>query len=231
MTDLALLFDLDGTLLDTAPDMAAALNALRVEEGLPPLPLEVIRPHVSRGGLALTQLAFADHRDEDEIEPLRQRFLHRYRSDIAAHSRLFDGFASLLEHLEHHGIPWGVVTNKPGWLTDPLMDALGLAQRSAVTVSGDSTAERKPHPLPLTTAAQAIGIPPQRCIYVGDDPRDIKAGNAAGMTTVIAAWGYIDDNAKPEHWGADRLADHPLELQTLIPNPNGTRHEDHDPAR
>lgn len=231
MTDLALLFDLDGTLLDTAPDMAAALNALRVEEGLPQLPLDRIRPHVSRGGLALTRLAFADHRPEDAIEPLRQRFLQRYLADIAVHSRLFDGFDALLQEIEHRGIPWGVVTNKPGWLTDPLMAALCLDRRSAVTVSGDTTAERKPHPLPLLTAAEAIGIDPQHCLYVGDDPRDIEAGKAAGMTTVIAGWGYIADDARPESWGADHHIEQPEALRPLIQHQTGTRHEHRIPAR
>ncbi len=216
MSDFALLFDLDGTLLDTAPDMAAALNALRIEEGLPALPLEIIRPKVSKGGLALTQLAFAEHRNEAEIEPLRQRFLQLYRDAIAVHSRLFDGFEGLLEDLEQRQIPWGVVTNKPSWLTDPLMEELGLAQRSAVTLSGDSTAERKPHPLPLLSAAEHIGIDPAHCYYVGDDPRDIEAGNAAGMITIIAGWGYIDDNASPEHWGSDHWIEHPRQLYPLL---------------
>ena len=231
MTDFALLFDLDGTLLDTAPDMAAALNALRAEEGLPPLPLETIRPKVSQGGLALTRLAFAAARDEDEIEPLRQRFLRLYLARIAVHSRLFDGFEPLLSSLEQQGIPWGIVTNKPGWLTEPLVEALGLARRSAVTISGDSTPERKPHPLPLQTAAGQIGIDPARCCYVGDDPRDIEAGNAAGMTTVIAAWGYIDDNARLEAWGADHRIDHPGQLTRLIPPRTGNLHENRIPPQ
>ncbi len=230
MTDFALLFDLDGTLLDTAPDMAAALNALRIEEGLPPLPLETIRPRVSQGGLALTRLGFAEHRDEAEIEPLRKRFLQRYLDAIAVHSRLFDGFDAVLQRLERQGLPWGVVTNKPGWLTDPLMAELGLDRRSSVTVSGDTTAERKPHPLPLLTAAQAIGIDPGRCLYVGDDPRDIEAGNAAGMTTVIAGWGYIADNARLDDWGADHQAAHPAELATLIPSRTGKHDENRIPA-
>ncbi len=231
MTDLALLFDLDGTLLDTAPDMAAALNALRVEEGLPELPLERIRPHVSRGGLALTRLAFAEHRPESEIEPLRQRFLQLYLDGIAVHSRLFNGFDALLREIEQKGIAWGVVTNKPGWLTDPLMAALGLDRRSAVTVSGDTTAERKPHPLPLLTAAETIGIDPRQCLYVGDDPRDIEAGNAAGMTTVIAGWGYIADDAQPATWGADHHIGQPEALRPLIQPATGIRHEHRIPTR
>jgi phosphoglycolate phosphatase len=217
MSDFSLLLDLDGTLLDTAPDMAAALNRLRHEEGLPQLPLETIRPRVSRGGLALTRLAFADHRDEAEIEALRQRFLRHYLDAIAVHSQLFEGFEALFETLEDHGVAWGVVTNKPAWLTDPLMAELGLDRRSAVTVSGDSTPERKPHPLPLLTAAERIGIDAGRCWYVGDDPRDIEAGNAAGMTTVIAGWGYIDDNARLDDWGADHRLYSPSELQQLLP--------------
>jgi phosphoglycolate phosphatase len=134
----AVLFDLDGTLIDTAPDMAASLNHIVAEEGLEPLPLEVIRPHVSRGGLALTRLAFDQHRPEQDIEPLRLRFLDHYLENIAIHSRLFDGFEELLNGFEQNSITWGVVTNKPAWLTDPLMAQLGLDRRSAVTISGDT---------------------------------------------------------------------------------------------
>lgn len=215
MTIEAVLFDLDGTLIDTAPDMAASLNHIVVEEGLDPLPLEIIRPHVSRGGLALTRLAFEQHIPEQKIEPLRLRFLDHYLENIAIHSRLFDGFEELLNGFEQNDITWGVVTNKPGWLTDPLMQQLGLDSRSAVTISGDTTAERKPHPLPLQTAAEAISKDCTKCMYVGDDPRDIEAGNAAGMKTVIAKYGYITDTSNFASWGSDYSVEHPLGIKDL----------------
>ena len=212
----AVLFDLDGTLIDTAPDMAGALNHILMQEGMPPLPLAIIRPHVSRGGLALTLLAFELHRSKTEIEPLRLRFLDYYLHHIADNSRLFEGFEAVLESLEQQSIAWGVVTNKPGWLTDPLMSELKLAGRSAVTISGDTTAERKPHPLPLITAAQTIGVPCEQCLYIGDDRRDIVAGNAANMTTVIARYGYIVDDSDLASWQADRLISHPAQILDLI---------------
>ena len=212
----AVLFDLDGTLIDTAPDMAASLNQILKQEGLDSLSLEMIRPHVSRGGLAMTKLAFERHRSEEEIEPLRLRFLDYYLHNIADHSKLFDGFETLLETLEQQSILWGIVTNKPGWLTDPLMSALNLDHRSAVTISGDTTAERKPHPLPLITAAKAINISCDQCLYIGDDPRDIEAGNAANMSTVIAKYGYISEDENLDNWMADSMIDHPQQILNLI---------------
>ena len=212
----AILFDLDGTLVDTAPDMGAALNHILMEENLPVLPLEVIRPHVSRGGLALTLLGFEAHRHEDEIEPLRLRFLDRYFEHIANHSALFDGYDDVLKKLEDNGIAWGVVTNKPGWLTDPLMQCLELAERAAVIISGDTTAERKPHPLPLQTAAERIGQPCSECLYIGDDRRDIQAGSAAGMTTVIARYGYITEPDSIDQWQAHFTIDRPVDILELI---------------
>jgi phosphoglycolate phosphatase len=213
----AVLFDLDGTLVDTAPDMAAALNRVVREEGFSALPAENIRPHVSRGGLALTRLAFGGRfTDETRIEALRQRFLQYYLEDIAQHSRLFEGFEDLLNRLEQARIAWGIVTNKPAWLTDPLVAQLKLNERSAVTISGDTTAERKPHPLPLITAAETIGLPCDQCIYVGDDPRDIEAGKAARMTTVVARWGYIDEDSDPDQWQADFQVDQPGDLSHLV---------------
>lgn len=208
----AVLFDLDGTLIDTAPDMGGALNRLLVEEGMAPIPLQNIRPYVSQGGLVLTRLGFAGKVPESDIEPLRQRFLALYRERVADESRLFDGFEAVLEWIEARGIPWGIVTNKPEWLTHPLLEGLDLAHRAAVVIGGDTLAERKPHPRPLQVAAEHLGIACERCIYVGDDERDIVAGRAARMKTLIAAWGYIEDAAAVSGWNADGSIDSPGEL-------------------
>ena len=208
----AVLFDLDGTLVDTAPDMGGALNRLLVEESMAPIPLQTIRPYVSQGGLVLTRLGFAGKVPESEIEPLRQRFLELYRERVADESRLFDGFDAVLEHIEARGMPWGIVTNKPEWLTLPLLEGLGLDGRTAVVIGGDTLAERKPHPLPLQVAAQRLEIDCQNCVYVGDDERDIVAGKAARMKTLVAAYGYIEDAAAVAGWNADGSIDSPRDL-------------------
>ena len=208
----AVLFDLDGTLIDTAPDMGGALNNLLREEGRQPLPLASIRPFVSQGGLVLTRLGFGDRVDEAEIEPLRQRFLQHYRAIVADNSRLFDGFEQVLGELETKSIPWGVVTNKPEWLTLPLLEQLHLASRCAAIIGGDTLAQRKPHPQPLLEAAARIGVDSAGCIYVGDDARDIVAGKAAQMKTLVAAWGYIEDAGMIADWDADDVIEQPLDL-------------------
>lgn len=208
----AVLFDLDGTLVDTAPDMGTALNNLLIEENRQPLPLATIRPLVSQGGLVLTQLGFAGKVPAAEIEPLRQRYLQHYHAIVADESRLFDGYAEILDELEARSIPWGIVTNKPEWLTHPLLEQLDLALRTGVVVGGDTLAQRKPHPLPLQVAAQRLGISCNNCIYVGDDERDIVAGKAAGMKTLVAAYGYIEEAANIETWQADGVIDRPHDL-------------------
>lgn len=208
----ALLLDLDGTLIDTAPDMGGALNNLLREENLQPLPLESIRPYVSQGGLVLTRLGFGDRVSEGEIEPLRQRFLQHYRAIVADHSRLFDGFDEILERFEARSIPWGIVTNKPEWLTHPLLEQLDLDRRAAVVVGGDTLERRKPDPLPLQFAAERMGVACEQCVYVGDDERDVQAGKAAGMKTLIAAWGYIDPAVNIVAWGADDVIRTPGDL-------------------
>jgi 2-phosphoglycolate phosphatase len=208
----AILFDLDGTLIDTAPDMGGALNNLLREENREPLPLASIRPYVSQGGLVLTRLGFGESVSEDEIEPLRQRFLQHYLAIIADDSRLFDGFDTVLANLESRSIPWGIVTNKPEWLTHPLLEQLGLAARSAVVIGGDTLAQRKPHPLPLLVAAERIGVDARQCVYVGDDERDIVAGRAAQMKTLVAAYGYIEDAVAISAWNADGIIDKPTDL-------------------
>jgi len=207
----ALLLDLDGTLLDTAPDMGGALNLLRAEHGLAPLPATTIRPVVSHGAMRLVALGFPEAKGES-FETLRLRFLELYAGNLAVGTRLFPGFAGVLEALEARGLPWGIVTNKPGWLTDPLLAALGLDRRAACAVSGDTVAERKPHPLPLLHAAQLLGVTAEQCVYVGDAERDIQAGRAAGMTTLVAAYGYIGADEDPREWQPHGVVSAPTEL-------------------
>ena len=210
-TTTALLLDLDGTLLDTAPDMAGALNRLLEEEGRAPLAHATVRPVVSHGAARLVKLGFPAA-DGDEFERLRLRFLEIYSRHLAEYTRPFPGLLDVIDELERRAVPWGVVTNKPGWLTDPLMSQLGLDRRAGCVVSGDTVAERKPHPLPLLHAAGLIGVAPQHCVYVGDAERDIQAGRAAGMRTVIAAYGYISADETPASWNASGMVEHPAQL-------------------
>ena len=222
----AVLFDLDGTLIDTAPDMAGALNNLLIEEGHEPLPVDQIRPHVSKGGLVLTQLGFASKVRQQDIEALRLRFLDHYRAIIAEDSRLFSGMPEVLTHLEGRGIPWGIVTNKPEWLTFPLLEQLQLGERCGVVIGGDTLARKKPDPLPLITAAARLSVDPVDCIYVGDDERDIIAGKAAGMKTVVAAYGYIEPGIETANWNADATVEHATQLLHLTE----LKHHDESPA-
>lgn len=208
----AVLFDLDGTLIDTAADMGGALNNLLIEEGYAPLPLDKIRPLVSKGGLVLTRLGFAKHVSEPEIEPLRMRFLQHYRAIVAESSTLFDGMAEILDSLEKNNILWGIVTNKPEWLTTPLLKQLALNHRCSVVICGDTLKFKKPHPQPLIVAAETIGVKCENCIYIGDDKRDIEAGNAANMITLSAAYGYIEAGTNLDDWHADGNIDQPLDL-------------------
>jgi 2-phosphoglycolate phosphatase len=208
----AVLFDLDGTLVDTAPDMGGALNNLLSEENLPPIPLETIRPYVSQGGMVLTRLGFSEHVEESEIESLRLRFLDHYHAIVADESVLFDNFEQVLSSLEHRNIPWGIVTNKPEWLTTPLLEQMALSHRAAVVISGDTLEKRKPHPLPLIVAAETIGIGCESCVYIGDDARDIDAGRAANMKTLIAAYGYIEPDTNLADWQAEGIIESPLDL-------------------
>lgn len=205
------LFDLDGTLLDTAPDMIAALNALRVEEGLPVIPFGQLRPHVSHGAARLIEVGF-QCRSGARFEALRRRFLDQYRSSLCAGTRLFDGLDAVLHCLEGQGVPWGVVTNKPGWLTTPLLAELELASRAACVISGDTLPEKKPHPMPLLHAAALMQLEPARCAYIGDAERDIQAGRAAGMRTCVAAFGYLGEDDDPSAWLPDAVVAQPADL-------------------
>ncbi|WP_018877474.1 phosphoglycolate phosphatase [Thioalkalivibrio sp. ALE28] len=204
----SLLFDLDGTLLDTAPDMHAALVTLMAEYDRAPLPFQAVRNHVSHGSQALVALAFPDA-DAAFTEHLKKRYLEIYARDLCQATTLFPGLAELLDRCEARGWSVGVVTNKPGWLTDPLLEALGLRARMAAVVSGDTLPQRKPDPEPMWLAARQTGLPPERHCYWGDAERDIAAGRAAGMPTLIANWGYIDADQQPDQWGADGALEQP----------------------
>lgn len=203
------LFDLDGTLADTAPDLAHALNTVRQAHDLPTLPFELIRPVVSHGGKALIELGFGNTGIEQDFETLRQELLEHYHANLSTHTVLFPGMPELLEALESRGLHWGVVTNKPGWLTEPLIDALGLAQRIGCVVSGDTLPQRKPDPAPLLHACQQCGSEANQCLYVGDAERDIQAGRSAGMQTLVALFGYIGVDEDPRSWGADGMVETP----------------------
>jgi phosphoglycolate phosphatase len=216
MTDRgAVLFDLDGTLADTAPDLAAALNTMLAADGRAPLAYEAIRPWVSWGALRLIRLGYGDELEAAPIAELRRRFLACYEARICRDSRLFPGIAEVLAALEAAAVPWGIVTNKPGWLTEPLLAALGLGERASTVISGDTLPFAKPHPMPLLHAARELGVPAAQCVYVGDSVGDIEAGRAAGMFTIAAAWGYIPADDDPARWQADRLLHAPEALTSL----------------
>ncbi len=206
------LFDLDGTLLDTAPDLADALNTVLVEHSRPPLPFEAIRPVVSHGGIALIELGFRLARSDPAFEPLRQRLLAVYRANLSGKTRPFAGMDTLLDALETRGLNWGVVTNKPGWLTEPLLRDLGLFERAACVVSGDTLEERKPHPAPMLLACRQAGSQPAQCVYIGDAERDIEAGRNAGMHTLVALFGYIQAQDDPHAWQASGTVNSPAEV-------------------
>jgi phosphoglycolate phosphatase len=210
----AILFDLDGTLADTAPDLAGAMNRLRIGRGLAPTPYEQLRPVASAGARGLIGAAFGLKPGDDSYEELRVEFLDNYAAALAVESRLFDGVPALLQGLLERGVSWGIVTNKAARFTELLVPQIGLQEASCV-VSGDTTPHSKPHPEPLLEAARRLALAPQECWYVGDDLRDIQAGRAAGMTTIAAAWGYCG-NAEPVVWGADAMAETPLHVLDLI---------------
>ncbi|MFN3566800.1 MAG: phosphoglycolate phosphatase [Burkholderiaceae bacterium] len=209
------LFDLDGTLVDTAPDLAAAVNRQRLERGLAELPLEALRPFASHGARGLIGRAFGLAPGEPDYQPLRRQFLAYYEQALCVHSRLFPGMDETLDALERRGRRWGVVTNKAARFTDPLLAALGLAQRAACVVSGDTTAFAKPHPEPLLHALRLCGGVPARTAYVGDDLRDVQAGRAAGVVTVVARYGYLSDGSDGSAWGGDFAIAQPRGLLEL----------------
>ncbi len=208
----AVLFDLDGTFADTAPDLAAALNHTRASRQLPPLPLAMLRPQASHGSRGLIKTGFGIEPGQPDYDTLRDIFLDYYADNICVHTRLFDGTDQLVSALEQRGIQWGIVTNKPHRYTVPLMQALGYADRAACMVSGDTCAHAKPHPEPLLKACEIIGAPPGQCLYLGDDLRDMQAANAAGMRGIIASYGYVSADASVENWSAQASIQRPTEL-------------------
>jgi len=215
----AVLFDLDGTLLDTAPDMTNALNMLLEDEGKAPLSYEHCRDFVSHGSIAMITLGFGNqliNTNEEEFERLRQRFLDLYEQNLCVDTKLFDGMDETLHFLEEQGVHWGIVTNKPAFLTDPLLEQMQLDTRACSIVSGDTLPQRKPDPAPLYRAANECGCLATECIYVGDAERDIEAGNRANMQTLLASYGYIDSAQTPINWGANGIVEGPEEILDWI---------------
>ena len=212
----AVFFDLDGTLADTAPDLGGALNRLLREQGREPQPFERWRPYVSGGARALIHAGFGVIPDDAAYAPLKERFLELYEKHICVDSRLFDGMDEVLRAIENAELRWGIVTNKIERYTGKVVAGLGLAGRPACIVSGDSTPHPKPHPAPMLMACSLAGVSPAQVLYVGDDLRDVQAGHAAGIRTIIAAWGYLGDGPSIEQWGADGIVHHPADILGLI---------------
>lgn len=208
----SVLFDLDGTLADTAPDLANALNKVLVEQGRSPLPLSIIRYQVSNGATALIKLGFNIDSDHAEFEPLRLRLLEFYAQALAEETRLFNGMHNVLDALDALDMRWGIVTNKPTRFTTPLIQSLELHKRTACVVCGDTLEKKKPHPEPILHACKLVGCMPNETVYVGDAQRDIQAGKQAGTKTLVALFGYISVEQQPHQWGADGFVNNPLDI-------------------
>jgi len=215
----ALLFDLDGTLLDSAPDLAGTANDMRAARGLAPLAYGDLRPHAGSGARGMLGAAFDIRPQQPGYESLRDEFHDLYEQRMTRDSVLFAAVEALLDALDRHALPWGIVTNKSLRFAAPLVSALPVLARGAVLVGGDSTPHIKPHPAPLLEAARRLGRAPQACVYIGDDPRDMRAARAAGMGAWAAAWGYLGLELPPAQWGADAVLAHPIELLTLLDLP------------
>ncbi|HRH88357.1 MAG TPA: phosphoglycolate phosphatase [Rubrivivax sp.] len=208
----AVLFDLDGTLVDSAPDLAGAANDLRRIHGLPPLAFDALRPMVGSGARGMLDAAFGIGPDDARFAALREDFLNLYEQRILQHTRVFAQMEPVLQALERRRLRWGIVTNKIARFAVPLVEGLGLMPRCAVLISGDSTAHAKPHPAPLLEAARRLDLPPTCCIYVGDDRRDVEAGRGARMPTLAAAWGYLGRGQSAHDWNAEAVLEQPHEL-------------------
>jgi phosphoglycolate phosphatase len=215
----AILFDLDGTLVDSAPDLAGALNELRQLRALAPVPYEQLRPHAGSGARGMLGAGLDAKPGEPGYEALRDLFLDLYEAQMLKRTRVFDAVPALLESLGRHGLPWGIVTNKASRFAEPMARALGLLPGASALVCGDTTPHTKPHPAPLLEAAHRLGLPAQACVYIGDDPRDVAAGQAAGMRAWAAAWGYLGPGAPVHAWGAEHVLSGPEELLSLLDLP------------
>lgn len=212
------LFDLDGTLADTAPDLADTLNQVLREQGRPPLPFDVIRPTVSHGSIVMLNTALGIEAQQPGFTDLRTRFLEIYAGRLTSKTSLFEGIGLVLDRLEGMGMSWGIVTNKPERLTHPLLQSLGIHHRTRCIVGGDTLEFSKPHPAPMLHACHLLGCEPATTLYIGDAHRDIQAGHNTGMVTLVAAYGYIGPDDKPESWGADGMVHAPLEIVEWIEN-------------
>lgn len=212
----AVLFDLDGTLVDTAPDMARTVNSMRARRGLAPVNAVDVRPYVSRGARGMITAAFGMTADDPDFGAMRDEFLDLYADNLCIDSRLFPGMGKVLGELEASGIQWGVVTNKYERFARPLIEQLGLGDRAGVIVGGDTCARPKPFPDPLLHAAAQLAVSPMSTLYVGDDERDVQAARAAGMPVIVAGYGYLGDGPPPAQWGADAIVDAPAGIETWI---------------
>ena len=213
----AVLFDLDGTLADSAGDLAGALNCVRAEAGLPPLPVAAVRAHASSGARGMLLAGMGVTADDPRYTSLRESFLNHYAARLAHTTHLFEGVDTLLAHLTRNGFRWGIVTNKHARFTGPVTAALALTERAGVIVSGDTTAHAKPHPAPLLHAAAVLQCAPGQCVYVGDDRRDIEAGIAAGMATLAAAYGYVGTEGDCANWAATGVIARPIDVLAWLP--------------
>lgn len=213
---MAVLFDLDGTLIDSAPDLGAAADKMRVDRGLPSLPLEQYRPMAGAGARGMLGIAFGMTPEHPDYAAMREEFFANYENCMTQRTYAFDGIPELIAQLRARGLAWGVVTNKSMRFTGPLTQSMGLFETAAAVVGGDSTPHAKPHPEPLFEAARQLKLDPARCLYVGDDERDVVAGRAAGMGTVAATYGYLGSNADTQLWGANAHIHSPLELLALL---------------
>ncbi|MEO7105432.1 MAG: HAD-IA family hydrolase [Rhodoferax sp.] len=212
----AVLFDLDGTLIDSAPDLGAAADQMRVARGMPSLPLALYRPMAGAGARGMLGVAFGITVDAPGYEDMREEFFSNYSACMTERTVMFDGVQEMIAHLERQQLPWGVVTNKSSRFTDPLTRAMPLFANAGAIVSGDTTPHAKPHPAPLLEAASRLGVPADKCVYVGDDERDIVAGLAAGMKTVAATYGYLGKKTEIQAWGAHAEINSPLALLQLL---------------
>ena len=212
----AVLFDLDGTLIDSAPDLGAAADKMRTDRGLPTLPASRYRPMAGAGARGMLGVAFGITPEDPDFELLREEFFVNYENCMTERTYAFDGVSELVQALRRSGLPWGVVTNKSSRFTVPLTRAMPLFASAAAVISGDTTPHAKPHPEPLFEAARRLGLAPDRCVYVGDDERDIVAGRAAGMGTVVATYGYLGHKTDVDQWRAHAVIDSPLQLLKLL---------------